>query len=101
MILKLKNKRKSSSLNYIIEESEIKAGNDAHLSEVLSFIQLLTMIICGKSPSLLPFSYATIINRNDNQRHLSGYTWIENYFLGLQYVKIFLKTPAFAIDIAT
>ena len=45
--------------------------------EVILFIELLTMIITGKSPPLLPSSNATVINRNDNQRHLIGYTWIE------------------------
>ena len=35
------------------------------------------MIIRGKSPPLLPSSYATVINRNDNKRHLVGYTSIE------------------------
>ena len=34
------------------------------------------MIVRGKSLPLLLSSYATVINRNDNQRHLIGYTWI-------------------------
>ena len=58
--------------------------------EVTLFIELLTMIISGQSPTLLPSSYVTVMNRNDNQRHLIGYTWIEiiSQFLTLQYVKI-------------
>ena len=48
-------------------------------------------------PLSLPSSYITVINRNDNQRHLIGYTWIEkiSQFLTLQYVKISIKTPFF------
>ena len=65
-------------------------------SEVILFIELLTMIISGQSPPLLPSSYVTVINRNDNQRHLNGYTWIEkiSQFLTLQYVKMSI-TPFF------
>ena len=73
--LKLKHKQKTS-LNYIIEQSRTKAENCMYLSEVFLFIEWLIMIIRGKSPSLLPSSYATVINRS-NQRHLIGYTWIE------------------------
>ena len=63
-------------------------------SEVILFIELLTMFIRGQS---LSSSYVTVINRNDNQRHLIGYTWIEkiSQFLTLQYVKISIKTPFF------
>ena len=43
-------------------------------SEVTLFIELLTMIFRGHSPPLLPSSYVTFINRNDNQRHLIAYT---------------------------
>ena len=58
------------------------------------------MIITGKSPPLLPSSNATVINRNDNQRHLTGYTWIEkNGFLALNYVKIPIKVPYLTTDI--
>ena len=66
-------------------------------SEVMLFIELLTIIIRGQSPPLLPSSCVTVINRNDNQRHLIGYTWIEkiSQFLILQYVKISIKTPFF------
>ena len=41
--------------------------------------------------------YATVINRNDNQRYPTGYTWIEKIsdFIKLQYVKISIKTPFF------
>ena len=55
------------------------------------------MIIRGQLPPLLPSSYVTVINRNGNQRHLIGYTWIEKIspFLTLQYVKISVKTPFF------
>ena len=65
-------------------------------SEVILFIELLTMIIRGQSPPLLPSSYVTVINRNDNQRHLNGYTWIEkiSQFPTLQYVKMSI-TPFF------
>ena len=49
------------------------------LSGVLLFIQLLTMVIRVKSASLLSCSYATFINRNDNQIHMIGYTWIEKH----------------------
>ena len=58
---------------------------------------LLTMIVRGKSPTLLPSSYATVININDNQRHLIGYTWIEKG--SCKYVQISIKTPVFAKDI--
>ena len=34
-------------------------------------------MIGGKFLSLLPSRYTTVINRNGNQRHLTGYTWIE------------------------
>ena len=53
------------------------------------------MIIRGKSPPLLPSNYATVINRNDNQRHPIGYTWIEKHSR-FSYV---LKKNVFAIDI--
>ena len=75
--LKLKHERNISSLNYIIKQSQTKAENYVYLSEVLLFTQLLTMIISGRSIPLLPYSYATVINRNDNRRHLIGYIWIE------------------------
>ena len=71
------HKRKNSSLNDIIEQSLTKAENCVYLSEILLFIRLLTMIIRGKSPLLIPSNYSTVINRNENQRHLIGYTWIE------------------------
>ena len=45
------------------------------------------MIIRGKPPSLLPSSYVTVINRNDNQRHLIGYTLIEKNSR-LSYIKV-------------
>ena len=73
----MKNKRKTSILNYLTEQSETKAENCVYLSEVLLLIQLSTMIIRDKSPPLFPSRYATLINRNDNQKHLIGYTWIE------------------------
>ena len=44
--------------------------SEAVPSEVVLFIELLTMIISGQSPALLPSSYITVIIRNDNQRHL-------------------------------
>ena len=71
--------------------------SEAVPSEVVLFIELLTVIISGQSPALLPSSYITVIIRNDNQRHLIGYTWIEkiSQFLTLQYVKISIKTPFF------
>ena len=72
--LKLKHKQKTS-LNYITEQSEIKAENCVYLSEVALFIDLLTMIIRGKSFPLLPSNYATDINRTDNPGHQIGYTW--------------------------
>ena len=55
------------------------------------------MIIRGQSPPLRPSSYVIVINRNDNERHLIGYTWIEkiSQFLTLQYVEISIKTPFF------
>ena len=55
------------------------------------------MIISGQSPFLLPSSYFTVINRNDSQRYLIGYTWIEkiSHFLTLQYVKISIKSLFF------
>ena len=66
-------------------------------SEVILFIELLTMIIRGQSPPLLPSNYVTVINRNYNQGHLIGYTWIEkmSQFVTLQYVQIYIKTPFF------
>lgn len=42
-----------------------QSGKLSVLSEVVLYIQLLLMIIRGKSPSLLLSSYATVINRND------------------------------------
>ena len=59
------------------------------------------MIIRGQSPPLLPSSYVTVTNRSDSQIHLIGYTWIEkiSHFLTLQYVRISIKHPSFAIDI--
>ena len=57
------------------------------------------MIIRGKSPPLLSSSYASVIKRNNNQRHLIRYTCIEKDFLTLQYVKISIKTTVFVIDI--
>ena len=56
--------------------------------EVIIFIELLTMIIKGKSPPLLPSSNATVINRNDNHRHLIRHTWIEKNSR-LSYVKVY------------
>ena len=55
--------------------------------EVILSIELLIMIIRGMSPPLLPSSYATVINRNDNQRHLIGYTLIEKSSR-LSYIKV-------------
>ena len=76
--------------------------SEAVPSEVVLFIELLTMIISGQSPPLLPFSYVTVIIRNSNQRHLIGYTWIEktSQFLTLQYVKITIKAPFFCYGYA-
>ena len=45
---KLKHKLKAFSLNYIVEQSETKAG------KVLLIISLLTMIVRGMSSPLLP-----------------------------------------------
>ena len=56
-----------------------------YLFEILLFTQLLTLIIREKSFPLLLSSYATIINRIDNQRHLIGYTWIEKHKIFLGY----------------
>ena len=55
------------------------------------------MIIRDQSPSLLLYCYVTVINRNDNQRHLIGYTWIKkiSQFLTLQNVKVSIKIPFF------
>ena len=66
-------------------------------SEVILFIELLTMIIRGQSPPLPPSSYVNAINRDDNQTHLIEYTSIEkiSQFLTLQYVKISITTPFF------
>ena len=66
-------------------------------SEVILFIDWLTMIISGQSPPLPPSSYVTVINRNNNKRHLIGYIWTEkiNQFLTLLYVEISIKTPFF------
>ena len=51
------------------------------------------MIVRGKSPPLLPSSYASVINGSDSKRHLIGYNWTEKTvdFLTLQYVKISKK----------
>ena len=59
------------------------------------------MIIRGKSPPVLPSSYATVIGRNDSQRYLIGMLGLKKTvnFLTLQYVKISIKTPVFAADI--
>ena len=46
-------------------------------SEVILFVELLAMIIRSQSPLLLPSSYVIVINKNDDQRHLIGYIWIE------------------------
>ena len=88
------NKDLPKLYNWIITN---QSGKFCVPSEVILFIELLTMIIRGQSPPLLPSSYITVINRNDNQRHLIGYTWIEkiSQFLTLQYVKISIKTPFF------
>ena len=48
-------------------------------------------------PPLLHSGYATVINRNDNQRHLIRYTWIEKD--SCKYVEISIKTPVFVKDI--
>ena len=76
-------KRKTSSLNHIIEWSQTQVENHVNLSEVLFIIQLLAIIIRGKSLPLLPCSYAAVINGNSNQRHLIGCTWNEKDFLKL------------------
>ena len=60
-----------------MKQLQTKTENCVHLSEIFSFLMLLAMIVRGKSPPLLPSSCATVINRNYNQRHLIGYTWIE------------------------
>ena len=59
------------------------------------------MITRDQSPPLLPSSYVTVLNRNDNQRHLIGYTWIEKSVKFLHYSmhKYLQKHPCFAIDI--
>ena len=46
-------------------------------SEVILFVELLAMVIRSQSPLLLPSSYVIVINKNDDQRHLIGYIWIE------------------------
>ena len=66
-----------TSLNYTIKPSQSKAENCVYLSEFQLFIELLTITIRGKPPLSLPSIYATDINRNDNQRHLIEYIWIE------------------------
>ena len=45
--------------------------------KVILFIELLTMVIRGLDSLLFPSSYVTVINRNDSQWHLIGFTWIE------------------------
>ena len=59
------------------------------------------MIIRGNSPPLLPSSHATVISKNDNERNIIEYSWIEKTvdFLTLKYVKISIKAPVFAKDI--
>ena len=86
-------------LNYIIstltnESRKLCVPPEMHL---ILFIELLTIIIRNQSPPLLSSSQFTVIKRNDNQRHLIGYTWIEkiSQFLTLQYVKISIKTTFF------
>ena len=56
----------TSSLDYITKKSEIQAENCVCISENFFIIQLLTMVVRDKSPPLLPSSYATVINKNNN-----------------------------------
>ena len=56
----------TSSLNYITKKSEIQAENCVCISENFFIIQLLKLVIRDKSPPLLPSSYATVINNNNN-----------------------------------
>ena len=93
--MKLKHKKGPSLLyNWTITN---QSGKFCVPFEVVLFIKLSAMIVRGESPPLLPFSYVTVINRNENQGHLIVYTWIEKIgqFLTLQYVKISIKTPFF------
>ena len=54
------------------------------------------MIIRGKNPPLLPFCYATVIDIRLNMLGLKKTV----DFLRFQYVKISIKAPVFATDIA-
>ena len=92
--LKFRNKGLPKLYNWTITNQR---GKLRVPSEVILFIELLTMIFRGHSPPLLPSSYVTFINRNDNQRHLIAYTQVEkiSQFLTLQCLKISIKTPFF------
>ena len=84
-----------------MEQSQTKAENSMYAFEVLLFIQLLKMIIRGKSPLCFP-SDTTLLSTEMTIKNI----WLDILglkktvkFLQLYYVKIFKKkTPVLAID---
>ena len=83
-----------------MEQSQTKAENSMYAFEVLLFIQLLKMIIRGKSPLCFPSDTAllsTEMTIKDIWLDILGLKMTVE-FRQLYYMKIFKKTPVLAID---